>query len=271
MMSDQADNLSNLIETFGLTDEESRLYLYLLQHGFTTALTLLRRSRMRRTQGYRILDLLKKLKLVEKKNYERGGKILAKHPSRLQQIVIEREQNVQALKKTLPDLISRLSTIMPASTEKSKVLYYEGIEGLEQVSYNIVHANGLLRVFEMEHLDNFLSFEFSESIRRRLVENKILTRDLTNKKQFPGFTDVADLVQQYSEFRYISPDKLKINFEVLIYNDVYATYTYKDKKIFCVEIYNEQLATMQKHIFDFIWAQAKPMKFVDMRGAARLQ
>ena len=28
MMSDQADNLSNLIETFGLTDEESRLYLY---------------------------------------------------------------------------------------------------------------------------------------------------------------------------------------------------------------------------------------------------
>ena len=160
---------------------------------------------------------------------------------------------------------------MPASTEKSKVLYYEGLDGLEQVSYNIVHADGILRVFEMEHLDSFLSFEFSESIRHKLVENNIFTRDLTNKKQFPGFTDVSDLVAQYSEFRYISADKLKINFEVLIYNDVYATYTYKDKKIFCVEIYNEQLAAMQKQIFDFIWAQAKPMKFTDKRGAARLQ
>ena len=271
MMSDQTDNLSNLIAPFGLTDEESRLYLYLLQHGFTTALTLSRDLKIGRTKVYRIIDLLKRLKLVEQKIDERGAKFSATHPSRLQQIVIEREQNVQALKNSLPDLISRLSTIMPESTEKSKVLYYEGIEGLEQVSYNIVHAHGLLRVFEMEHLDSFLSFEFSESIRRKLVENKILTRDLTNKKQFPGFTDVADLVSQYSEFRYISPDKLKINFEVLIYNDVYATYTYKDKKIFCVEIYNEQLATMQKQIFDFIWAQAKPMKFVDERGAASLK
>ena len=267
-MSDQTDNLSKLIEPFGLTEEESRVYLYLLKHGFATALSLSRALKIGRTKIYRIIDLLKRLKLVVQKVDERGAKFSATHPSKFQQIVTEREQSIQALKKSVPDLISHLSSIMPETTEKSKVLYYEGIEGLEQVSYNIVHADGLLRVFEMEHLDSFLAFDFSESVRRKLIENKVFTRDLTNKKELPGYTDVTELIEKYSEFRYINPDKLKINFEVLIYNDIYATYTYKDKKIFCVEIYNEQLAQMQKQIFDFIWEQAVPLIYKDKRGAA---
>ena len=78
------------------------------------------------------------------------------------------------------------------------------------------------------------------------------------------------MIEQYSQYRYINPLKLKIDFEVLIYNNVYATYTHHDDSIFAVEIYNRELAAMQKQLFDFVWNQAQPMRFTDARGAVEL-
>ena len=78
------------------------------------------------------------------------------------------------------------------------------------------------------------------------------------------------MIEQFSQYRYIDPKKLTIEFEVLIYNNVYATYTYHNDAIFAVEIYNSQLAAMQKQLFDFVWNQAQPMRFIDARGATEL-
>lgn len=267
-MSEQTDNLINLVKPYGLSEAEGRVYLYLLEKGFSTALIMSRQLQMGRTKIYRLLDKLKHKQLVEFKVDQRGMKFGATNPHKFQQLVTEKEQQVIGLKQSLPILLKQLGSLVAASSSKSKVLYYEGIEGLKQVSYNITRAKGLLRVFEVDHLSDFLDIKFSEEVRQELVSNKILTHDLTNKKSFLGFTDVEGMISTYSKFRYVNPKKLKINFEVLIYNDVYATYTYKNKNIFCVEIYNKQLAEMQKQLFDYIWKQSKPMKFLDKRGAA---
>jgi hypothetical protein len=157
-----------------------------------------------------------------------------------------------------------------AQQTDSKVLYYEGVEGLKQVSYNITKAQDSVRVFEMAHLSQFLPIAFAESIREKLVEHKITTLDLTNHKHLSGFTDITEMIERYSHYRYIDPKKLTIEFEVLIYNDVYATYTYQNETIFAVEIYNRELAAMQKQLFDFVWNQAQPMQFTDKRGAVSL-
>lgn len=273
-MSDQADNYLNLVKPYGLSEEEGSIYLHLLEHGFATALTLSRQLHLARTKVYRLLDKLIAKQLVEQKLDGRGLQFGATSPQKFHQIVEEKQQQLKALKNSLPKLVTQLQQLIPQNTLESKVLYYEGVEGLKQVSYNITHAKDVVRVFEMEHLSDFVPVEFAERVRRELVEKQIHVRDLTNKSSFPGYTDVTDLIEKLAESRYISPEKLKINFEVLIYNDIYATYTYgpnaSDDEIFCVEIHNAQLAAMQKQIFDFIWEQAQPMKFLDKRGAATI-
>lgn len=270
-MSDQTDNILSLVKPYGLSSEEGIIYLFLLEHGFSTALVMSKKLHMGRTKVYRLLDRLKEKQLVEYAVDERGMKFGATSPEKFRQLVVEKEHQAQSLRQSLPALMQHLQGLSVTNRSESKVLYYEGIEGLKQVSYNITRTRGVLRVLEMEHMSDFIDEESAEEIRRELVENKILTRDLTNKKSFPGFTEVAELVAKNSQYRYIDPQRLQINFEVLIYNDVYATYTYKDEQIFCVEIYNEQLAEMQKQLFDFIWGQAQPMKFVDKRGGARVK
>jgi len=270
-MSDQTDNLLNLVKPYGLSEAETRLYFYLLKTGFTTALTCSRELHMGRTKVYRLLDKLKEKQLVEFKIDERGMKFGATSPQKFKQLVTAKEQEVASLKHSLPNLLEQLTTLSATTATKSKVLYYEGVEGLKQVSYNATKAKGVLRVFEMEHLSDFLPTSFAEDVRQKLVDNKVTTHDLTNKKSFPGFTDVKNAIPTYNKFRHVSPKKLKINFEVLIYNDVYATYTYKNKDIFCVEVHNKELAKMQKQLFDYIWKQSIKMEIIDSRGAARVK
>ena len=269
-MSTQTDNFSNLVKPYGLSEEESNVYVFLLRTGFTTALELSRRLHLGRTKVYRLLDSLRHKQLAEFKLQARGMLFGATHPSKFQHLVSEREQEVSTLQKNLPDLITHLSAIASSKTEDSEVFYFEGAEGLQQVNYNITNAKGILRVFEMEHLGSFVPQDFAESVREELVANQIITRDLTNTSSSPGYTDVAELIKNFSQMRYIDPKLLTINFEVLIYNDVYATYSYQHDSIFCVEIHNAELAAMQKQLFDFIWNQAQVMQFTDVRGAAQL-
>lgn len=270
LMSDQTDNLINLVKPYGLSDEEVKVYLCLLAHGHLGALELSRQLHLGRTKVYRLFDLLKNKGLVEIKLDERGMKFGATHPRKLEQLVGQKQAQVSALSQALPDLVNQLTALLPHHQQHSKVLYYHGIAGLEQASFNITRADKILRVFEVSHMSDFLSNDFAEDIRRRLVANQILTRDITNQNQFAEYTQVYEMVERYSQYRYLDPKKLTIGFEVLIYNDVYATYTYDSEEIFCVEIYNSQLAQMQKQIFDFIWSQAWPMQYISQGGAAKV-
>ncbi len=269
-MSEQADTISPLIQTFGLSAEESSVYLYLLKTGFSSALILSRQLSIARTKIYRLLDKLKSKGLIEQKLDDRGMRFGAVHPTVFKDIAAKQEEVSRTMLEQLPELTQKLEALMQSNQQDSKVLYYEGIEGLKQVSFNITKAVDSIRVFEMAHLSQFLPVEFAESIRAKLVEQKITTLDLTNHLKLPGFTDVTQMIEQFSQYRYIDPKKLTIEFEVLIYNNVYATYTYHNDAIFAVEIYNSQLATMQKQLFDFVWNQAQPMRFIEARGAAEL-
>lgn len=270
-MSEQTDNYINLLKPFGLNHNEANIYLYLLQNNFSTALQISKDLHISRTKVYRLLDILQIKQLVQYKLDDRGMKFGATNPEKLSQIIIEKEEEIQKLKKNLPNILPLLNNLdSHQSNQNSKVLYYKGIEGLKQVSWNALKAKEKLRVFEVEHISDFLPLEFAEKFRQEQVKREITTYDLTNKSKLKAFTKVKGLVPDFSKSRYIDPNKLKINFETLIYNNVYTTYTYKDKEIFCVEIYNKDLASMQKQIFDFIWQNAQPLQYIDQFGSAKL-
>ncbi len=270
-MSDQTDNITNMLKPYGLSEEEAKIYIFLLESGVCTALTISRELHIGRTKVYRILDKLKNKLLVEEYIKERGAEFGATDPTKFKQLLIEKELEVTGLKQSLPDVLQSLTKLSTKAQKSSKVLYYQGVEGLKQVSWNALRAKKCIRVYEVEHISDFLPADFSEVFRGEQVKRKITTKDLTNKSSFSGFTDVSELISHYSEFRYIPKNDLNIKFEALIYNDVYTTYTYKGEEVFCVEIHNAELADMQKQIFDFVWKRAKKMRFMDDRGGAKVE
>lgn len=268
-MSDQTDNLINLLTTFGLSTEESEIYLHLLQKGHKTALAISRDIHMGRTKVYRILDKLYDKKLVYRKLDDMGFKFGANSYQQLELLVMQKEQELQTLKKATPMILQQLQLLTGGEEDHSQVLYYTGQQGLEQVTWNSTKAKGDFYSYEMyDVMDAFLDPKFAEKVRQEFVNNKIHIWQFTNHTKIEPYTKIEELPLHYWQCRYLDPKELQIHFEVLIYNNVYTMYSFENNDVFCVEIYNDRLAKMQKQLFQFIWSRAQKMKILNGRGEA---
>lgn len=283
-MSDQSDNLVNLIKPFGLSTEEANIYLHLLRNGILTALKISRELGMARTKVYRILDRLIETGLVTKKLGNRGLEFISQSYRQFDLLLAQKESELLTLKLSTPNIYQALANLGSGVEKSAEVLYFQGIEGLKQVTWNSLNAKDELLIFEILDMSAFLDFGFCEKVRQEFVRRKVKVRELSNQKHMPPWTKVNEFVEKFWQCRYIDPKLLKMNFEMLIYNDVYAIYNvsdtieaskapkynFKEGQIFCVEVHNQDLANMQRQIFNFMWQKAQRMKVINDQGEARL-
>lgn len=270
-MSEQTDRLVALLTPFGLSREEAGIYLLLLKKTSLSALEINRQLNLSRTRVYRLLDKLITRGLVRQKLDARGLKFEAVSHTHLETLLIQKEKEADVVRETLPYLVKQLETVATEGRTKSKVLYYTGIDGLKQVQWNSLRAHGELLIYEIKNMAAFLPQEYCEEVRQELVDRHINVRELTNQTKVKDWTEVRELVLKYWQIRHVPPEKLRIKFEVMIYNDVYAMYSYQEGEIFCVEIYNQNSAQMQQQLFNFVWDAAVPMKIVNERGVAKIE
>ena len=263
------------LQLLGLDDDQALIFLTLYNNGSLSVVQLSRKTGFGRNKVYRLLKELMELNLINQMVRPSGSKYEVLDFKSLEEIVNKRKEEYLNAKKGLDGLLAELPYLKDAKYMSSKVINYRGIEGLKQVNWNLVHAKGLYRVYEVSRLSDYLDKKFAEKLRLEWLRRKIYSRDLTNDKEISDWSQVVEFTTKYSEYRYISPDILKINTEVYIYNDVVTILQYDNLKfdpnsIFCVEIYNQALADFQKQIYDIIWAQAKPMKLVSQFGARKV-
>jgi sugar-specific transcriptional regulator TrmB len=271
-MSIKTDSLKNLLKPFGLDEDESHIYSILAEEGLLTALQVSRKSKISRTKVYRILDKLAGLGLVSQSVDEMGAKFMVGSPKEFEKLVIERQHEVDIMKEKMPIIFEQLEALQFSGNNKdSRILYYKGLEGLKQITWNSLKAKDELLTMEIKDMDAFLDHGFAEKMREELVKRKIKSKTITNQSHIDAWTNVKEITtKDFWEIKYINPNALEIKFEVLIYNDVYCMYSYEDNEIFCVEIYNEKLAKMQKQIFQFMWVNARPFVVLDSHGSAKL-
>lgn len=271
MMSDQTDILSRTLTRLGLSPEEVAIYLHLLEKGTKSALEISRELHFARTRVYRLLDKLEAHGLVIQKFAELGLKFTASPYQQLELLLTQRQSELDSLKVSMPSIFTQLSALRRRGQAESRVFYHHGIDGLKHVTWNSLRAHGELRIYEVAtSMTAFLPQEFSERVREELVAHKIHTLQLTNISHMEPWTKVTENVLHYWTPRYIAPKELTIKSEIVIYNDVTALYHYLDRDIFCVEIENADLSTMQRQMFDFIWSHAKPMEKIGVHGEAKV-
>lgn len=272
VMSDSADNIKHTLAAFGIDEYERVIYIHLLEKGFLSALSISRAKGIARTKVYRILDKLIEKGLVEQRLDDGGMRFGATDPSKFKQLVIEKEQVVQTLKASLPELLTTLETVASRRKDKTKVLYYQGSEGLKQISYNSLRAKGELLTYEIANdMSDFVPEAFAEDLRKQFVKNKIHIKQLTWNTYFEPYTAVTELITKYWEVRSINPESLTMKSEVLIYNDVYVMYNPVGSELFGVEIYNADFADMQRQLFYMVWNNARKMKVISPHGEAVLE
>lgn len=266
-MSGQADKLLKMLSDYDFNQDEAKVYLSLLKKENLSALALSKELKIPRTRVYRILEKLISKGFVKEQIKDYGTKFAAVSYEKFENLLNEKEKEILELKKVLPELYLELANLKLKSQEEYKVLYYRGVEGLKQVTWNSLNAKGLFRIYEINDMNAFLDKKFTEKVRLEFVKREIKVHQLTNFRQIDDFTDIFGHVKDWTP-KYVNPLEFEINFKILIYNDVYCMYSYDESKkdIFCVEIYNSCLAKIQKQMFDFIWSKAKPIKTISKSG-----
>ncbi|MDR0591349.1 MAG: helix-turn-helix domain-containing protein [Candidatus Nomurabacteria bacterium] len=264
--------ISAQLASYGLSENESKIYLFLLrQAGELSVVQIARTLKLGRTPVYNALDKLESKGLVSRAIADSGSNYMAASPDHLGQYWRKKIHGAQRLGSKLPDLVNVLEGLTVTSGYKSKVDYFTGRRGLEQITYNSLRADGDLYIYEVAtDMTVFTSQDTAEGFRQVLVERGVTTHQLTNHTSFEDYTAVEKMITDLWDVRYIDPALLKIQFEMLIYNDTCALYSVEGHDAFGVEIHNANLAQMQKQIFKAMQRLAKPLVKDDIRGAAHV-
>ncbi len=164
------------------------------------------------------------------------------------------------MQQNLDVLVNNLSNLPKEASGPTKVLYYQGVSGLRQLLWNTLNAKDEVVGFGYGDWNKGVGRKFAEKIRQEYVDRGVRGRELLNEGQLDrelSFTDNKVYLQKYYEHRIIPRQKLVINHDTYIYNEVFAFYHIYRGELFGVEIHNAEIARTQKQIFELLWKMGK--------------
>ena len=247
------------LKMLGLDEKEVKIYLALIRAGLSTPLELSRATDLNRTTIYRVLESLKKYNLAEEIVDQFSTKVKAADPEKLKSIIARKQGELDRLNSTIPGLIAQLNEAKNQSFSPTRVIYYRGKSGLQQLLWNTLGTAGKTRVVGYGYLNwnDGVGKHFAEKLREEYVMRKIYSKEIQNPvDKEPIYTEVVGYNQFYQN-RYLPKSKLAINHDTYIYDDVFAFYHIFKDEYFGVEVHNPEITKTQRQIFYLLWQLAK--------------
>jgi len=256
MKSPAKDLLENL-RYFGLTKNESSVYLALLELGRGTVSQISRKGNVNRTTGYDILDSLVNKGLVQISGKEPKQEYVAESPDNLLKVLATRiEEAKQDLEKA-KELVPKLQSLYRVEG-RPQVKFYEGVEGLREVFEDTLKIpNKKMVAFAALEAQHAALPDFFPRYYQRRVENNISMRAIFPKT--PGGIERAN--QDKTEAResmFVPSDQYGFNPAINVYDDKVMIASFPEKLGIIIE--SAQIADVMRKIFELSWIGAKQLQ-----------
>lgn len=230
-----------ILQTLGLTENEGKVYLALLELGPSLAGTVSKKTGIHRRNIYDIVERLAKKGLIGYIIKNNRKLFEAVNPEKFKDILKQKQQELQENLPFLQDLYTK-------TKEKQETNFYTGVEGLktvfqDQISEN--KGNEILILGASSSASEILPFYFKWYDKDR-VRNKIKTRIISSDelKKIP-----------LSEIRYL-PQKYANPLAINIYKDKVAIILWK-KVPLAIVIKEKEIAESYKQYFELMWKSAR--------------
>jgi sugar-specific transcriptional regulator TrmB len=239
----------DILSQVGLNDKEAKIYLLLLEYDSVLASTISRKSGIKRTTVYMVLESLKKKGYVTVFEKSKTLYFKALDPDL---ILEDFDAKYRQIKQTIPEL-KKLSKIFKA---RPNVQYFEGPTGLiRMMDDTLTASNNELLVWSSVDLawSGPIADYFPEYINRRIekgiwVKGIFIETDIS--KQYKDLQE-----ENLREICYLPGDKFPFENEINIYDNKLNIISFKDEIGVIIE--NEEIANTQKTIFNLAWEYAK--------------
>lgn len=126
----------------GLTIQQAKIYLYLIENGLSSAKVLCKKTGIGRALTYKVLEQLIEIGLVKKR--DDIGKItlfFPEHPQRLKEIVENKKRESEIADSGLKNIFGFLLSEFNTLSGKPNIKFYEGTEGFKKTNELILDTN----------------------------------------------------------------------------------------------------------------------------------
>jgi sugar-specific transcriptional regulator TrmB len=248
------DHLIQQLQTLGLNEKESSLYLALLENGEMTVSELSSITKLQRTSLYDLLPPLVQSGFVSKVPGNKKQRYQAAPAENLPLLLEARAKKMEHLAEKAKDLVPELQRASIQSSSKPSITIYEGDQGLKKLYDTTLKCKTFIRsfltadtleAFDAEYANNYFKRRTKKGINiRGILNNSDLSRGY--KKKSKEFLREINLVPH---------EKMNIVPEVYLYDDTIAIFSLKEKLGISIE--SKDITQAFKKLYDLAWERSE--------------
>ncbi len=245
--------LSQQLLDFGLSEEESKVYLTVLELGGSFASTIAQKAKVPRVNCYYVLESLRKRGLITT-NLKGNVKFFVAEPPQV--LVNQMEQKYESAKKLLPELLS----VTNIHAFKPIIRSYEGIEGIKTIFEQTLEAKSeVLGYTNLEALGNLLP-DYLPGYTQKLVKRRIKTRLLSpsteEARQFIHRFYPKKFPEELVEILFVNPKEFKFENQISIYDKKVAIMSLNPDELIGILIESDVYTRTERAVFNLAWLGA---------------
>lgn len=257
-------NIAEKIQSIGLSNKESLVYIYILENGGAYPSAIAESTKINRSTVYKILIDLSVKGIINE--VTKGKKLFyqVENPKKIlrykkDQLNLVNEQ-YEKLEKALP----ALEGLYAAQEGKPKITYYEGLDGIREVyrdHFDNEEKYEMLAFGDTATVKEFFAGKFGKEYVHAKEKNKIVTRGIVpdtdsdksyNKDVYKGVSK-----KYHPQLKHISKDIFPWKGDVTVYGtNKVSIIDHEQNKWLGLIIEDRTIHNMLKMIFELAWVGA---------------
>ena len=241
---DYMEYIEQLI-SLGLNEKEAKVYLTLLSMNRATAYYIALKSGLKKPTTYVILEDLVKKGFVLMIPQEKKSLYMAKSPQECVSLV---QQKINETKEILPKLMA----MQKKDAGKTRVSYYEGLEGIKEVYNDTLKYGKEFVAFGSEDVVKNLGYDWMNQFIKNRVKKNIFVRSILPTTEY--FTEEL-LKKDQAEMRsmkFVPQEEFPFSIEIDIYGDSKVSLI-SGKEMMGTIIESTEVHDTMKLIFELLW------------------
>jgi sugar-specific transcriptional regulator TrmB len=233
------------LESAGLSSNEARTYLASLELGETTVSRIAKKSGVKRTTSYLIIEALKEKGLISSIKKGAQTHFFAENPKKIKNMLKEREEKID---KIMPELLSFANLI----DKKPKIRYFEGVDGVIEVYKDTLnYPSQEILVWAPGNYIGSAYYDYFDGYIEKRIENKIWMRAITpNSKSLQKYVEKDK--EQLRKTKLIEAERFKTKIEIDLYGkNKIGLMSHKEEIGVIIE--SQDIHDTLKEIFEVMW------------------
>lgn len=250
------------LNKIGLSNNEARVYLALLELGSATVQQIAQVAQVNRPTTYVQLETLMKDGLVtffekapSNKKLKSKTYFRVEDPEYLQKLVSRERSQIDERERELVGILPELGRLFASSGERPRVRFFDGIEGLKTMDEECLKTKNKLieGAMSLDDVEKVFPPETDYYPERR-IKKGIHTRGIYTSSRGPVLK--ASDKKMLRETRFVPIDKYPFACDINIYDDTVSLASVR-KKPFGVLIENKEIADSLRSLLKLAWEAAE--------------